>query len=173
MPQRMLCTDCLHVAVPDTLLEGFDVLELLGWLCLAVPGLVYCWWRHLNRHKVCPLCGGMDLVREARAAAARRLPDAEPSDGPRIHTLSQAVDWPRALRTPRARLRSGSVAAVLLGLALAAHATQAAPPIALGSVLLCVGWIALQLVQVSRMRATLPGCYAWDECGRPLRIEQI
>ena len=169
----MLCTNCSHVAMPDTLLEGFDLLELLGWCCLAVPGLVYCWWRHLNRLKVCPVCESPDLMREARSAASRRVLDAELSDGPRIRTLSHAVDWPRALRTPRARLHSGSVLAALLCLAFVAQATEAAPPVAFGSVLLCVGWIAFQLIQISRMRATLPGCCASDQDGRPLRIELI
>lgn len=169
----MLCTECLHVAVPDTLLEGSDLLELLGWCCFVVPGLLYCWWRHLNRHKICALCGSLDLVREARAAASRRLPDAGPADGPRIRTEGDAIDWPRALRAPRARLRSGSVATALFALALAAQTAQAAPAVVQGSALLCAGWIAFQLLQIARMRATLPGCSAWDECGRSLRIEQV
>ena len=71
MKPRMLCTDCFVTAEPDTVLEGSDLLELLGWCCLAAPGLLYCWWRHALRIKVCAFCGSRELVREARAAAAR------------------------------------------------------------------------------------------------------
>ena len=168
----MLCTDCLHVAVPDTVLEGSDLLELLGWCCGVVPGLVYCWWRHLNRLKVCPSCGSPNLMRKARAAVRRSTPVAEPAVGPRIHTVSGAVDWPRPFRTPRARLRRGTVLAALLSLALVAQAAQAAPPVALGSVFPCLSWLTFQLVQVSRLRASMSGLGAWDQDGRPLRIDQ-
>ena len=54
---RMLCTECRHMGEPDTVLEGSDRVELAGWCLLAVPGLLYCGWRHLNRFKVCPRCG--------------------------------------------------------------------------------------------------------------------
>ena len=49
LPLRMLCTECLHLGEPDTVLEGSDRVELLAWCCFALPGLVYCWWRHLCR----------------------------------------------------------------------------------------------------------------------------
>ena len=169
----MLCSDCLRVAVPDTVLGGTDLGELLGWCCLAVPGLLYCAWRHLNRLKACPHCASPNLIREARAADARRWPIAAPATGRRIRTLSPAIDWPRALRDPRDRLRRGSVATGLLVLAIAAHAAGTAPLLAVGSSALCLVWVAHQLIQISRMRATLPGCRAWDQHGRPLRIEQI
>jgi len=75
-PRRMLCTDCGRTAPAHTWIGGSDVLELVGWLCLVVPGLVYCWWRHACRRKVCAACGSSALVREARAA---RLPGATPA----------------------------------------------------------------------------------------------
>ena len=44
MAVRMVCADCFEVAVPDTVLEGSDLLELLAWACFGIPGLLYCWW---------------------------------------------------------------------------------------------------------------------------------
>ena len=69
--QRMMCVDCGHVGVPDTLLPGSDFLELVLWSCLALPGLLYCGARHWLRMKACAQCGGASLLRESRAAALR------------------------------------------------------------------------------------------------------
>jgi hypothetical protein len=176
----MVCMDCFHVAVPDTVLEGSDLAELLAWACLGIPGLLYCWWRHLARIKVCPNCGGLELIREARAAALDHAPASRLSGGPRISSLSGPVRWPRSLRTPRARMWSGGGALLLLlGLTawllalfnLAASETV----LAMGYAALFLGlaWLGHQVVRISRMRSPLLRCRAWDEDGRPLRIEPI
>ena len=70
MASRMLCTDCFETSHPQTLLAGSDRIEMVAWLCFALPGWLYCWWRHRLRIKVCGVCGGSSLVREARVAAA-------------------------------------------------------------------------------------------------------
>jgi hypothetical protein len=181
MGPRMMCTDCFRTAHADTVLEGSDLVEMLGWCCFAVPGLLYCWWRHALRIKVCSFCGGHELVREARAAAARLPWQASPFRGPRVWNASGPVRWPRALATPRERLRHGGVAAALVGaflgslalaaLDLAAHSGIVAAACAIA--FLGSAWVAFQVVRVSRMRATLPGCKAWDQHGRPLRIERV
>ncbi len=180
MSVRMVCADCFHVAVPDTVLEGSDLVELLAWACFGIPGLLYCWWRHLARIKVCPNCGSAELIREARAAALDRAPTAPPSSGPRIRSLSGSLCWPRALRTPRARLRNGGVSLFLsLGLAawllamLDLPASESVMVIAYASSLLGLAWLGHQIVQSSRMRSSLLRCRAWDEDGRPLHIEPI
>lgn len=69
--RRMLCTDCGQTDRPNTLIGGSDLLELVLWACLVVPGLLYCGWRHASRCKVCAHCGSPHLVREARAARER------------------------------------------------------------------------------------------------------
>jgi hypothetical protein len=177
---RMVCADCFHVAVPDTVLEGSDLVELLAWACFGIPGLLYCWWRHLARIKVCPNCGSLELIREARAAALAQAPTAPPSSGPRIRSLSGSLCWPRSLCTPRARLWNGG-ASLLLSLGLAAWlltlldlaASESALLIAYASSLLGLAWLGHQIVQISRMRSPLLRCRAWNEDGRPLHIEPI
>ena len=181
MKPRMLCTDCFRTAEPDTLLEGSDRVEMLGWCCFAIPGLLYCWWRHALRIKLCPFCGGEDLVREARAAAARAPRQAPASDGPRIFDGSGTRSWPRALAAPRDRLRHGGVVAALAGvwclsvlLAALEFAAQA-PAIAASNstAAACAAWLLYQGVRIAKLRATLPGCRAWDPSGRPLHIERV
>jgi hypothetical protein len=177
----MMCTDCFRTAEADTLLEGSDLVEMLAWCCFALPGLLYCWWRHALRIKVCAFCGSRELVREARALAGRLPPQAPPSGGPRVANLSGPVRWPRALATPRERLRHGGVVASLLGAfvtsaalaALGIWAGDGALAAGTGIAVACAAWIAFQVIRVSQMRATLPGCKAWDRSGRPLRIEQV
>ena len=180
MAVRMVCADCFHVAVPDTVLEGSDLVELLAWACFGIPGLLYCWWRHLARIKVCPNCGNRELIREARATALSQAPTAPPSSGPRIRSLSGSLCWPRSLRTPRARLRSGGLSLLVsLGLAawlpalLGLGAAETLLLLAYASSLLGIAWLGHQIVQASRMRAPLLRCRAWDEDGRPLHIEPI
>jgi hypothetical protein len=180
MQPRMMCTDCFRTAEADTVLEGSDLVEMLAWCCFALPGLFYCWWRHALRIKVCAFCGSGELIREARAAAERAPRWAPPAGGPRLRNLSGPVRWPRALAAPRARLRHGGVAAFLAGTGLLSAvlalldlaAADAAVAAAYATTAAFGVWLVYQAVRVAQMRATLPGCKAWDECGRPLRIER-
>ena len=178
---RMLCTECFGTAEPDTLLEGSDFVEMLGWCALAVPGWLYCAWRHAARRKLCAFCGGGELVREARAIRGRRAPQAPPSHGPRVLSGPSPARWPRGLSTPRERLRQGGVGAilvsgVLLSWLLAALGT-ADPRVAgatlLATTLLCASWMLHQIARVTRLRRGTAACQAWDEHGRSIRIELI
>lgn len=174
----MLCTDCLRVSIPGTLLSGSDVAEAVAWCFFAVPGWVYCWWRHLNRIKVCPECGSRELMRESRAAAARNQWD-EPRGNAIIRNVSGKRFWPAPLSSPRSRLRSGvlgtlppSAASIVGILGIAGVLT---PELALaligGCIVWAAGWLISQGVRVTSLRAAFGGCRAWDSHGRPLRIE--
>jgi len=174
----MLCTGCYRVSVPGTVLSGSDIAEVAAWCCFAVPGYVYCWWRHLNRTKFCPECGGRELIRESRAAAARHVPD-DTSSQAIICSVSGARFWPEPLASPRTRLRSGALgtlpssAALLLG--ILGIAGVLAPELALLLIAGCIAWTAIWLisqgVRVTHLRTALARCRAWDSHGRPLRIE--
>ncbi|MBW2420962.1 MAG: hypothetical protein JRH19_20650 [Deltaproteobacteria bacterium] len=181
MGHRMLCTSCFRTAEPDTLLEGSDLAEMLGWCAFALPGWLYCAWRHAARLKVCAFCGGGELVREARAARRRRTPQAPPSHGPRILGASGRVHWPHALGSPRERLRQGGAGVALssallltwtLG-PLSLVGSRAAATLTLAVTLLCATWMLHQIARISRLRRALPGCQAWDARGRPIRIELL
>jgi hypothetical protein len=178
---RMLCTACLHTGVPDTVLDGSDRVELVAWCLLALPGWVYCAWRHLQRGKVCARCGSDALMRESRAAAARRSGWAVDAGDSRVHSRRAGLAWPRPFGSTRARLRSGSVAVLLIacaGAAWLAGALELAPATpalqtAGASGLLCASWLARLAYQLARPSGVVSECRAWDARGRPLPIEPV
>ena len=174
---RMLCTACNETAEPDTVIEGSDLVEMLSWLCLAVPGWLYCLWRHSVRIKVCPLCGSDSLIREARAAQARR-PRTEPRAVHRVRNAYGPERWPRALATPRERLRHGGIGALLIaGLALFGmlSAIPQPPSNAVGAALsfgaLSAIWLTIETARIVRLQPS--SCAAWDASGRALSIEWL
>jgi len=109
MSVLMMCTECFHTGEPDTIIEGSDRKELLLWLAGIVPGIVYCYWRHSNRVKVCPRCSSGELIREARAAARKRIakeslsPATEPTL-PRVFVSERPGLLSRLSGVPRNRL---------------------------------------------------------------------
>jgi hypothetical protein len=186
MSRRMMCTLCFETAEPETVLVGSDLAEIFGWLCFAIPGWLYCLWRHALRAKACMACGGDSLIREARTAqleAAKRLAP------PRIRSTSGSVRWPRAFASPRDRLLHGGISAALIGSApivslLSAPVgllgswsvwftvpgvTVAVGPGIVSWVVLCAGWLTFEFGRAIRMRT--PSCSAWDAAGRELQIE--
>lgn len=181
MRSRMMCTECFRTAEAGTVLEGSDILEMIAWGCLGVPGLLYCWWRHALRIKVCSVCGSAELVREARAAAARSLPQALPASESEVRNLVGPVRWPQPFAAPRERLRHGSVPASLVGalsFCLVLAAFGLAPQASMVALIhwiasTCGAWILYEVVRVSRLRARWSSCKAWDRYGRPLRIERV
>jgi hypothetical protein len=58
----MLCTLCGTTAKPVTRTQGALLIELILWLCMIVPGLIYSIWRHTTRAPVCPKCGSADII---------------------------------------------------------------------------------------------------------------
>lgn len=180
MSRRMMCTLCFETAEPETVLEGSDIAEIFSWLCFAIPGWLYCLWRHTLRSKVCPTCGGESLIREARAAQLRMAP---PSTPPRVRSASGAVRWPHSLASPRDRLLHGGVAAALFG-SLALGSLLSGPgTLMIGPGTFSIGpstallwvlsaaWTVFEIGRVIRMRA--PSCSAWDESGREFQIEVV
>ena len=174
---RMLCTACNETAEPDTVIAGSDLVEMLAWLCLAVPGWLYCWWRHSARLKVCAHCGSDSLIREARAAQARRL-QTEPRVVQRVRNAYGPDRWPRPLATPRDRLRHGGIGAVLIaGLVLFGmlSAVPQPPESAVGAAVsfgtLSAIWLIVETARIVRLQPS--SCTAWDASGRALAIKWL
>lgn len=171
----MLCTDCFETSEPQTLLPGSDRLELAAWLCLALPGWLYCAWRHALRIKACGVCGGFALVREARASAgaARVVPPA------RIRSLRGPLRWPAPFATPRERLYAGAPGALAALTALPAGvlAGAHAAPIPVWGSLACLAggltlaWLLRSVPPWLHLRARSRACRAWLPDGREIHIE--
>ena len=174
---RMLCAACNQTDEPDTLIAGSDLVEMLGWLCLAIPGWLYCCWRHHARLKVCAHCGSDSLIREARAAQVRRFP-TEHRVVQRVRNAHGPDRWPRPLATPRDRLRHGGVGAVFVaGLVFfgIASAVPQSPDSAVGAALsfatLSAIWLSAETARIVRRR--FPNCAAWSASGRRLAIKRL
>lgn len=57
-----VCRACGHVGKAKLHTPGHILLELVLWLMLIVPGLIYSVWRMSARREVCASCGSTDLV---------------------------------------------------------------------------------------------------------------
>src|SRR4051812_29106904 len=58
----VFCTSCGHLGATKTRTKGNLGIEIVLWLCLIVPGLVYSIWRMSSRTQVCASCGAATLV---------------------------------------------------------------------------------------------------------------
>ena len=57
-----LCTNCLTQAEPKLYTKGNIGIEIVLWLLIFVPGVIYSIWRHASRYKGCPECGAPDMI---------------------------------------------------------------------------------------------------------------
>jgi hypothetical protein len=113
---------------PDSFVAGSDLVEVVLWALLLVPGLLYCWWRHLHRRRICQHCGSADLMRETRASRRRTLEarttasaaQTEPPGRPgHIVYAARRIPW---MATPSQRFRrvtKGGAAVAVAGMAFA------------------------------------------------------
>lgn len=70
----MWCPNCGAVGAPVTVTRGSLLVELVLWLMMVLPGVLYSVWRLTTRHQACPVCkaAGMIPVESPRARAALR-----------------------------------------------------------------------------------------------------
>jgi len=179
---RMYCADCGATDFPATRLDGSDTVESLGWLLGGLPGWLYCAWRHSLRTKWCGHCGSGSLVRESRAARARAawpVPPRFPAE--RVGAPAALVVWSGPLHDPRRRLVAG-VPWIAVWLLAALGLGTASAAVALAAIViqgLCAAawengeaWKDNHALTRGSPRSPGPGhCHAWDDTGRPLRIE--
>jgi hypothetical protein len=76
--RALTCTSCGTTGVPKKHTPGSTLIELVLWLCLFVPGLIYSIWRLTARRKVCASCGGAQLV-PSDSPVGRRIAGAQVS----------------------------------------------------------------------------------------------
>jgi Sel1 repeat len=58
----MICQNCGTRGEPKTITKGSIWIEIILWLCLIVPGLIYSIWRLTTRQKGCPSCGQVSMI---------------------------------------------------------------------------------------------------------------
>lgn len=57
-----LCNNCGFTGRRKTETRGSILIELVLWLCLIVPGLIYSIWRMTTRYSVCPKCDNRLMI---------------------------------------------------------------------------------------------------------------
>jgi len=75
MRDRAACQMCGTIDFPRRVTRGSFLIEVVLWIALIVPGLVYSLWRLTTRHNACRACGSPLVVPisspEGRRIAAR------------------------------------------------------------------------------------------------------
>lgn len=56
------CPNCGFEGTPKLITPGSIGVEIVLWLFLLVPGLVYSIWRVSNKHQVCPVCRYLNIM---------------------------------------------------------------------------------------------------------------
>ena len=62
MPEVLLCINCGYQGESKKIARGSCLIEIILWLFLIIPGLVYTAWRLTSKFKVCPKCGAEKLI---------------------------------------------------------------------------------------------------------------
>ena len=59
---KLICTKCGSKKPPVYKTRGNLLIEIILWLCLIIPGLLYSIWRQSTKFKVCQECGNPDVI---------------------------------------------------------------------------------------------------------------
>jgi hypothetical protein len=76
MAQPVVCTQCGYHGRAKSITRGSIFIEIILWLCLLIPGLIYSIWRLTTRRDGCAQCGGA-VIPENTPRAKRILAGAD------------------------------------------------------------------------------------------------
>jgi len=62
MASTFICSNCGHIGRPKTKTKGSIFIEIILWLFIIIPGLIYSIWRLTTRYKACPKCGTPNMI---------------------------------------------------------------------------------------------------------------
>lgn len=60
--KNLICTACGTTGKTKSVTRGSILIEIILWLCLIIPGLIYSIWRLTTRRQACRVCGSSQLV---------------------------------------------------------------------------------------------------------------
>jgi hypothetical protein len=77
MAKEMYCANCGTVGKPNKVTKGSLLIEIVLWLFMILPGLLYSLWRLSTRYQACPQCEAPNMIPadspKARAALGQRV----------------------------------------------------------------------------------------------------
>jgi hypothetical protein len=50
------------ISTPKYIIKGSHRLEIILWCLFIIPGIIYSWWRHITKERVCPDCSSMAFI---------------------------------------------------------------------------------------------------------------
>ncbi len=59
---KMICTNCGTAGRPKSKTRGSFIIEIILWLMMIIPGIIYTLWRLTTTEKVCRACGSPNMV---------------------------------------------------------------------------------------------------------------
>ena len=62
MKGQWICTTCGYIGRPKKVTRGSFWMEVVLWMLLIVPGIIYSVWRLTSKQKVCPKCGKPTMI---------------------------------------------------------------------------------------------------------------
>jgi len=89
--RMMVCVRCGSQGRPKTVTPGSFLMEIVLWLAIILPGLLYSIWRLSARKKACPVCGATDLVPPSSPKGAQILGELSANPSPvAVHPTPQS-----------------------------------------------------------------------------------
>jgi len=62
MAKQMICTACGYCGNSKKVTKGSFAVELVLWLLLLIPGIIYSIWRLSSKYQACPQCGSANMI---------------------------------------------------------------------------------------------------------------
>lgn len=62
MLKTLLCTQCGYIGTPVKQNKGSALIEVILWLCMILPGVLYSVWRRSSLLTVCPQCKSSSMI---------------------------------------------------------------------------------------------------------------
>ena len=62
MKKDLVCPNCGYRGPGRRITKGYFAVEVMLWLLLLVPGMIYSVWRQASIYQGCPRCGAGNLV---------------------------------------------------------------------------------------------------------------
>src|SRR5574344_2760961 len=60
--KKLVCTQCGHVGDSKSKIKGSGLIELVLWLFMILPGVIYSIWRRSSPDNICSVCGNKSLI---------------------------------------------------------------------------------------------------------------